>query len=722
MNVLELPNRPNDESSPVNQLLLKSYRLQSCLEGTGAGTWEWNIQTNAASFNERWASMVGYSLSELCPITAGVWERLAHPEDLPLAALALQRHWDGETDFYDMQLRMRHKKGHWVWVHARGRIFTRTSDGKPEWMFGTHFLIQEQKEREQQLEGMQRLFTRMGQIAGVGGWEFDLQTNELIWTEETRRIHGVPDDYVPSVDDGINFYAPEARDAITDAVSRGMSDGTPWDLELPFIQKNGNRIWVRAIGEVETKEGRPRRLYGAFQNITERIRAADEIRAGQEWMRLACSSGGIGLWSFDAVDGAVTWDAKMTQHFMVPEDRAPATLAAWLQLLPTEEAIKLKGQIRQLISGQDGITTQIDFHDDYGLAHSVKLIGQAHRDKNGLLDRIQGACIDLTLERRLTLALQSRTEQLSTTLTAIGDGVITTDSEGRVTWLNPTASVLTGWTSDVGTARPSAEIFAVQDEHTGAQTPDPVLTCLQQRRTVTMTGDAVLYRRDGVKIAVDTSAAPILDDAGLPLGAVLVFRNVTEQRAIVREVTFRASHDLLTGLSNRAEFERRLAECLASPDRQKSYLVFIDLDHFKQVNDALGHEGGDALLRDVSTALRDAAGPDALVARWGGDEFVVLVCLPDAAGALAFGTTLRDAIATCGTPPRGAVGASLGIVCLRHAGQDMTEHLRRADHAAYTAKAAGRAQVHLWTEDDVTCLAVMQNVGSSRYEAAQMTA
>lgn len=196
-----------------------------------------------------------------------------------------------------------------------------------------------------------------------------------------------------------------------------------------------------------------------------------------------------------------------------------------------------------------------------------------------------------------------------------------------------------------------------------------------------------------------------------------MFRNVTEQRAIVREVTFRASHDLLTGLSNRAEFERRLAECLASPDRQKSYLVFIDLDHFKQVNDALGHEGGDALLRDVSTALRDAAGPDALVARWGGDEFVVLVCLPDAEGALAFGKSLLDAITTCGAPPRGAVSASLGIAWLNHSGHDIDEHLKRADYAAYTAKAAGRAQVHLWMARDVTCLALMQQGALRMHEA-----
>lgn len=719
---LRLSHHRTDEPPSLDGLLLRSYRLQSCLEGTDAGTWEWNIQTNAASFNERWANIAGYSLAELGPITASVWENLAHPDDLARSALELQRHWDGETDFYSNQLRMRHKQGHWVWVHARGRVFTRTPDGKPEWMFGTHLLIQEQKEREEQLERMQRLFSRMEKIAGVGGWEFDLETNELIWTEETRRIHGVPDDYVPSINDGISFYAPEARDVITQAVNRGLTDGTPWDLELPFIQKNGSRIWVRAVGEVESEQGKPRRLYGAFQDITDRVRRADELRARQEWMRLACASGGIGLWSFDAVDGTVTWDAKMATHFMMPEGYAPPSLAAWLELLPADDVAKLKNQIRRLISGQEQITTQIDLYDRNGLAHSLKLIGQAHRDKDGLLDCIQGACFDLTLESELTLNLQGQTEQLTTILTAIGDGAITTDAEGRVTWINPAAALLTGFPSDIEAALSSSELFSIYDEQTGAQVPDPVLACLKRCQTVSMTGSIALRRRSGADISIDFSATPIFNDTGSPISAVLVFRDVTEQRATVREATLRASRDPLTGLANRAEFENRLAKCLASWDRQDSYLIFIDLDHFKTVNDTLGHEAGDNLLREVSLALQEAAGPNALVARWGGDEFVALMRLPSASGALAFGEVLLESIATCGSRLNLTVGASLGITCLHHAGQDMTEHLNRADHAAYAAKAAGRGQVRLWTAHGVRHLNPPKRAILDENDVEKMTA
>lgn len=232
---------------------------------------------------------------------------------------------------------------------------------------------------------------------------------------------------------------------------------------------------------------------------------------------------------------------------------------------------------------------------------------------------------------------------------------------------------------------------------------DPVLACLKRGQTVFMTGSIALRRRSGTDIAIDFSATPIFNDTGSPISAVLVFRDVTEQRATVREVTLRASRDPLTGLANRAEFENRLAECLASWDRQNNYLIFIDLDHFKIANDTLGHEAGDNLLREVSLALQKAAGPNALVARWGGDEFVALIRLPSASGALAFGEVLLKAVATCGSRLNLKVGASLGITCLHHAGQDMTEHLNRADHAAYAAKAAGRGQMCLWTahENDI---------------------
>ncbi|WGW05846.1 PAS domain-containing protein [Tropicibacter oceani] len=698
----------------AKRLQTKSYRLQSCIEGTNAGTWEWNVQTGETRFNERWAEIVGYSLDELGKTTIQTWQDLGHPEDMQTSEAALRAHWAGESAFYDIHARMRHKDGHWVWVHDRGRVFTWTEDGEPEWMFGTHISINEYKQKQAETARLKVLLERMGTIAGVGGWEVDLETNQVLWTRETRRIHGVSDDYIPNLTEGLSFYAPSARPVIEKAVQAGIDEGQPWDLELPFIRLNGERIWVRAVGEVEFENGTPKRLFGAFQDISDRVTRDKELRATQEWMQLATSSGGVGLWSLDAVDGTVTWDDVMLQHFVISSNKRPDTLAEWLNWLPDSEAKKFKSQIRRLISGKGRADIEIDFCDQDGLVHALKLTGEASRDEDGLIDRIHGACFDLTPERRLMFELQEQTSKLSVTLSSIGDGVITTDRDCRINWINDVAANLSGWTRSEAIGKLSHEVFAVFNEETGKLVTDPIRQCLLEGRTVDLQPNSILRNKSGDPIAVDDSAAPIIDENGRAVGAVLVFRDVSNQRRLSRDIEYRATHDLLTGLLNRVEFEHRFQDCLNDPIcKNGSYLFFIDLDHFKRVNDSLGHDAGDKLLHRVAHVLRQVAGEDAHIARQGGDEFVMLKRFDGDAAAKTFAEGLCREIANIatGTPDRQdlpRIGASVGVVDLCTAPRHIGQLLRRADIAAYTAKAAGRGQVCLWTESDET----MQNAAT----------
>lgn len=133
-------------------LQVEHTRLQNVIDGTGAGTWEWNVQTGETIFNERWAEIIGCSLAELGPLSIDTWLRYAHPDDLARSNANLQRHFAGETPYYECEARVRHKDGHWVWVLDRGRVLSWTEDGKPLWMFGTHIDISPLKEHERQLE------------------------------------------------------------------------------------------------------------------------------------------------------------------------------------------------------------------------------------------------------------------------------------------------------------------------------------------------------------------------------------------------------------------------------------------------------------------------------------------------------------------------------------------------------------------------------------------
>lgn len=150
--------------------------------------------------------------------------------------------------------------------------------------------VTQRKLAKDSLHASQSLLARTGRVAGVGGWQLDLATNVISWSEETRRIHEVGPDYMPTLEEAIFFYAAEAKPLIERAVTLGIEKGIPWDLELPFVTATGRNIWVRAVGEVETHDGKPVRLVGAFQDITERKRLKQRLVDGESFLRLITDS------------------------------------------------------------------------------------------------------------------------------------------------------------------------------------------------------------------------------------------------------------------------------------------------------------------------------------------------------------------------------------------------------------------------------------------------
>lgn len=254
-------------------------RLANIIEGTGVGTWEWNVRTGELRINARYAQMVGRSPDEADrPSHVAAWRPDIHPDDLSRCKDLLKAHFERRSDRYACDLRLRHRDGHWVWAAERGRVMSWGSDGAPEWMFGTRRDISLRKQQEEALRKSEAFLDRTGRLAGVGGWELDLASGVVTWSDETRRLHGVAPDYQPTLAAAIEFYAPEARPAIQAAVEQGVATGQGWDLELQLIRADGRPIWARAVGAVETEAGRPVRLVGSFQDITEmhRLRSALE--------------------------------------------------------------------------------------------------------------------------------------------------------------------------------------------------------------------------------------------------------------------------------------------------------------------------------------------------------------------------------------------------------------------------------------------------------------
>lgn len=263
-----------------------SERLKLIIEATGVGIWDWQVLTGELTFNQRWAEIIGYTLEELSPIQFETWANNLHPEDLEKANKLLQRHFNGELETYEVEARMKHKLGHYVWVFASGRLIERTEDGKPKRMIGLHLDITERKEYEERLVVSAQLLNESQEVAKLGGWELNLVTGLLFWTDETYRIHETsPDEFNPTVDAGVDYFLPESREIITTALDQAINHGKGYDLELETYTTKGNKIDVRTTCSVEMKDGKAIRLAGIFQDISEQkniLRKLEKINVDLE--------------------------------------------------------------------------------------------------------------------------------------------------------------------------------------------------------------------------------------------------------------------------------------------------------------------------------------------------------------------------------------------------------------------------------------------------------
>ncbi len=230
---------------------------------------------------------LGYPPGEIGEF-GGEWHSIIHAADRERMLGAVEAHFRGETPAYECEFRVRHKNGHWIWLLSRGKVVERDAFGIAVRMAGTHMDLSRRKAAEAQVQRSAEMLKRTGELAHIGGWELDLATSRVDWTEQVYRIHELEPGTMPSIENAIDFYAPEAQPLIRAAVEAGAAHGTPWDLELPFVTAKGNPRWVRAQGIAVIEDGKPVRLLGAFQDITEKKTIVLEMhRLNEQLTRLS---------------------------------------------------------------------------------------------------------------------------------------------------------------------------------------------------------------------------------------------------------------------------------------------------------------------------------------------------------------------------------------------------------------------------------------------------
>ena len=315
-------------------------------------------------------------------------------------------------------------------------------------------------------------------------------------------------------------------------------------------------------------------------------------------------------------------------------------------------------------------------------------------------------------------------ERAQVTLNSIGDAVISTDVGGRVTNLNTVAERLTGWSLEEAAGQPLEEVFRVADSTTRESVQNPMTLAIRENKTVGLTSNCVLIRRDGTEAAIEDSAAPIHDRRGHVTGAVMVFRDVSMARALSLKMAHLAQHDSLTDLPNRILLNDRLTQALALARRhqQRLALLFLDLDRFKNVNDSLGHAIGDRLLQSVAGRLLACVRSSDTVSRQGGDEFVILlseVARPEDAAVSAGKILLALSMPHRIDQQDLHLAASIGVVTCPEDGTEADTLLKHADLAMYRAKDSGRNTYRFFEPDMSGRTADRQSLESGLHRAIE---
>jgi len=319
---------------------------------------------------------------------------------------------------------------------------------------------------------------------------------------------------------------------------------------------------------------------------------------------------------------------------------------------------------------------------------------------------IEGTIRDITVLKQTKEALFQEKERAQVTLSSIGDGVISADLNGNIEYMNNVAEESTGWKLEDAHGKPVPKVLKIIDEKSLESPDNPALQCLKEGSSTTLSGHLLLiHRHRNQHMSIEVNASPIRDSDGEISGVVLVFHDVTELRGLARKMSYQATHDSLTGLMNRREFENLINSTLekARRDDTRHALVYMDLDNFKVVNDTCGHTAGDELLKQLTIKLRTELREADTLARLGGDEFGILLEGCSIENAIEPAENIRQVVENfrfVWDNKSFRAGASFGLAPITAESGTLTDAMSAADSACYVAKDQGRNRIHVFEPSD----------------------
>ncbi|MDA3846239.1 MAG: PAS domain S-box protein [Vallitaleaceae bacterium] len=513
--------------------------IANIIKGTGVGTWEWHIPENVIIINDRWAEIIGYTLEELSPVSFEKWEDLTHPDDLEKAKAQLDKVLKKELDNFDVEIRMKHKNGHWVWLLDRGKVALWTENGKPLEMLGTHTDISELKRIMKETEDGQERYRGLVEHLGAGVVVHAPDSSIIISNNRASELLGLSEDQM------------RGKKAINPDWKFIREDRTPLPFEdypvnevltnrkaiknetLGICQANTEDItWVTVNGvPIYDLSGELVEVVISFIDVTEVIEAEVTLRESESRHKamVAGISDVIGI--LDS-NGIITYKSPNISKWFGWEPEDLVGKNGWFTMHP-DDADRTKLAFQKIVSTDHGSeTVEYRYRCKDGSYKMVELTATNHLDDayiNGILLNYK----DITERQLAEKAIAEERERLAVTLRSIGDGVITTDIEGNVLIMNRVAELLTGWLQEEAMGKPITTVFNVIDESTRLAHENPVKKVLTDGEIIELANHTVLISKDGSERAVADSGAPIRNRNSEIIGVVLVFRDMTEKQKLL---------------------------------------------------------------------------------------------------------------------------------------------------------------------------------------------
>jgi len=727
-------------------LLSERERLRGILDGTRVGTWEWNVQDGSTVFNERWAEMLGYQLQELQPTTIKTWESLTHPGDFLMAEAALARHFSGEADHYDVEFRMQHKDGHWVWVHDRGQLVARTENGEPLRMLGTHADISQRKHNEAEIERANRLYLTLSEtnqaivrfaeperlfqevchiaveyggfrLAWIGTPDSDGWLQVAAASGQTAYLQGIKVSVNAGQAEGEgpsgrayrearhqinnNFhFSPSVHSWLKQAEQAGFGSSAAFPLICDGEVFGVLNIYADTVNFFKEREIRLLNEMAADigYGVKNERQRRQQLRSEARYHAIA--EGVSDAIVLAAPDRVIEWvNPAFTQMFGYQMQ----------DLLGRETRVIYADDKDYEKQGEQHYHQQADAQSDSYEMNYLKKSGEVFvgetlgtplKTESGELLGYAAVIRDVTQRRRTEDQLR-----IAAAAFEVDNGIMITDDTLRIEKVNRAFTRITGYSALEAIGR---KPDLLQSGRHSKRFYQQMWVSIKEQGY--WQGEIWNRKKSGEVYPEWLTISVVRNDAGELTHYIGAFTDISERKAAEKRIHMLAFYDPLTQLANRRLFYDRVEHARVTSDRSQECgaILMLDLDHFKLLNDSQGHQAGDQLLIEVGHRIKQHVRDADTVSRLGGDEFVVLLESLSANKDLAasYVNEVAEKIHESLLQPYDLadvkdyrITPSIGVTLFQGQDASVEDLLKQADVALYEGKSAGRNTIRFFNPD-----------------------